>query len=124
MRLVLRIWCLMAVICGFGVSGWSQSGPGTTAAKAQTTVHQDKEVGPVKEIGKGGEDIGVGAARGTAEVAKGTAGAIGNLAHGRVGGAAASFGKGAGGMAKNVAVGTGKGEGWIGRGIGGEFKKL
>ena len=125
MRLVFRMGCLIAVICGLGVCGWSQSGPSITVADAQTTRHQDKqEMGPAKEIGKGGEDIGIGAARGTADVAKGTMGAIGNLAHGSVGGTAASFGKGAGGLAKNVAVGTGKGVGWIARGLGGEFKKL
>ena len=119
------MWCLMAVICALGVCAWGQSPPGASVADAQTIPHQDKtEVGPVKEIGKGGEDIGIGAARGTADVAKGTAGAIGNLAHGSVGGAVASFGKGAGGCAKNVAVGTGKGVAWVGRGIGGEFKKL
>ncbi|MGA3327650.1 MAG: hypothetical protein ABSF45_24585 [Terriglobia bacterium] len=125
MRLVFRMWCLTAAICALGVCGRGQSRPGASGADPQTAPHQDKaEVGPVREIGKGGEDIGIGAARGTADVAKGTAGAIGNLAHGSVGSAVASFGKGAGGLAKNVAVGTGKGVAWIGRGIGGEFKKL
>ena len=115
----------MAVVCAFGPSGWSQSSRGTSTANSRTAPHQGKKnVGPIKQIGKGGEDIGVGAARGTADVAKGTAGAVGNLAHGKVGDAAASFGKDVGGLGKNVAVGTGKGVDWIGTGIGGAFKKL
>jgi len=36
----------------------------------------------------------------------------------------ASLGKGAGGLGKNVTVGTGKGVGKIGKGVGGELKKL
>ena len=35
-----------------------------------------------------------------------------------------TVGKGATGFGKNVGVGTGKGAGKIGKGIGGEFKKL
>jgi hypothetical protein len=125
MRSAFRIVIFLTVTCSFGVLGWSQSSPATTSADPQKTAHEDKQkTGPGKEMGKGGEDIGKGAAKGTGELAKGTAGAVGNLAQGNVGSAGVSLGKGAAGMAKNVAVGTGKGVGKIGKGIGGEFKKL
>src|ERR1700676_5418642 len=55
-----------------------------------------------KEIGKGVEDIGKGAG-------KGTAGAAGNLVTLHPGSAATDLGKGAAGAGKDVGVGAGKG---------------
>jgi hypothetical protein len=133
MRSGVRLVCLLAVACVSSECGWSQSNPSPTSVDpqkpavvdTQKATHQEiKKTGPGKEMGKGGEDIGVGAAKGTGDLAKGTAGAAGNLAHGNVGGAGASFGKGVGGMGKNVAVGTAKGAGKIGKGLGGELKKF
>jgi len=57
-------------------------------------------------------------------VAKGTAGAAGNLVTGHPISAATSLGKGAGKGGAHVAVGTGKGVGKIGKGAGIGLKKL
>jgi len=120
-----RIVCFLVVIGAFGVCGWAQSPAATTPSPSQETVRQNKKhSGPVKEMGKGGEDIGIGVARGTGDLAKGAGSAVGNLARGNVGSAGASLGKGAAGLGKNVTVGAGKGLGWIAKGIGGELKKL
>jgi hypothetical protein len=125
----LRILIFFAATFALGAYGWSQSNPTPsptpTSAEPQNSAHQGaNKTGPGKNMGKGGEDIGIGAAKGTGDIARGTAGAVGNLAHGDLGGAGASFGKGAGGMGKNVAFGTGEGVGKIGKGVGGEFKKI
>ena len=125
MKTAFQIVGLLGIMSVLGVYGWGQSNPNPPAANTQATAHRhQKKTKPGKEMGKGGEDIGVGAAKGTGDLAKGTAGAVGSLAHGNVGGAGASLGKGAGGFGKNVAVGTGKGVGKIGKGLGGEFKKI
>jgi len=125
MRSGLRVMCFLAGTLAFGLYGWTQSSTNPTSADAQKTTSQvKKKTAPGKEIGKGGEAIGKGVAKGTGNLAKGTAGSVGNLARGNVGGAGASLGKGVGGMGKNVAVSTGKGAFKIGKGLGGEFKKL
>lgn len=125
MRLVFRVLCLLAVPCLFAVSGWSQSTSARTTSDPEGTIRvRNKPPGPAKEIGRGGADIGKGVARGTGDLAKGTAGGVNHLAHGDVGSAGASVGRGVGGMSKHVGVATVKGVGKIGKGVGGEFKKL
>jgi hypothetical protein len=141
MKSAMRVLGLIAVACAFGICGWGQSPPAPASVDKQAPSTEDetktavtetpknpprdrKKTGPGKEMGKGGEDIGVGAAKGTGDLAKGTGQAVGHLATGNFGSAGASFGKGVGGMGKNVAVGTGKGLGKLGKGVGGEFKKL
>jgi len=60
------------------------------AAEPQNYAHHvANKTGPGKNMGKGEEDIGIGAA-------KGTAGAVGNLAHADFGGGGESMGEGAG----------------------------
>jgi hypothetical protein len=125
MKTGFQLICLGALGFALAVCCWGQSTPEYASAEAQKTNHKVKKTRtPGKEMGKGGEDIGVGAAKGAGDLAKGTAGSVGNLARGNVGGAGASFGKGVGGLGKNVGVGTGKGMAKIGKGLGGEFKKL
>ena len=125
MRNAFRIACFLLAMGVLGVCAWGQSNPDPTSGTPQKSVHQKKKQrGPAKEMGKGGEDIGKGAAKGAGDLAKGTAQGVGHLAQGNVGSAGASFGKGVGGLGKNVAVGTGKGLGKIAKGIGGELKKL
>jgi hypothetical protein len=130
---VLRLIWMAAL--GFTLAitcAWAQSNPDQSSAEPQKANQEVKHTekgkqhkrGPGKEMGKGGEDVGVGVAKGTGDLAKGTAGGVGNLARGNVGGAGASFGKGAAGFGKNVTVGTAKGVGKIGKGVGGEFKKI
>ena len=128
------VW-LVVLGSALAIGAWGQTNPNQSTpepqkpsqveAKEKETDQKAKPArGPGKEMGKGGEDIGVGVAKGTGDLAKGTAGGVGNLVRGNVGSAGASFGKGAVGFGKNVGVGTGKGVGKIGKGIGGEFKKL
>ena len=125
MRNGFRIACFLLATGIFGAYGWSQTSPDATSGAPQKSVRQNKKHrGPGKEMGKGGEDIGVGAAKGTGDLAKGTVDGVGHLATGNFGSAGASMGKGVGGLGKNVVVGTGKGLGKITKGIGGEFKKL
>jgi hypothetical protein len=101
-----------------------QSSAGQDSTTTPKSAHAEKKKGQDKEIGKGGEDIGKGAAKGSADLAKGTAGGVGNLATGHPVSAAASTGKGAGKFGKNAGVGTGKGVAKMGKGVEGEFKKL
>jgi hypothetical protein len=125
MKFGFRAICLFILGAAFAVCGWSQSSANQDSKNSPTTVHSEKKpAGQGKEMGKGGEDIGKGVAKGTSDLAKGTAGSVGNLAHGNVGGAGASLAKGTKGLGENVAVGTGKGAGKIGKGIGGEIKKV
>ncbi|MGD0128075.1 MAG: hypothetical protein ABSF46_22160 [Terriglobia bacterium] len=125
MKRGFRAYCLIAVALAFAVCGWSQSSPDQKPAEKHKASHSAKKTtGPGKEMGKGSADIGKGVGKGTGDLAKGTAGSVGNLAHGNVAGAGASLGKGAVGFGKNTAVGTTKGVGKIGKGLGGEFKKL
>ncbi len=129
MKSGLRLICLLAfavvIVITFPPGVWSQSNTETKAVDTQQSAHPPQKTnGPGKEMGKGGEDIGKGVAKGTGDLAKGTAGSVANLAHGNASGAGASFGKGAYGLGKNVTVGTGKGLGKLGKGIGGEFRKL
>jgi hypothetical protein len=120
-----RIICFLVVTGALGVCGWAQSAPATTPGPSLKTVpHGKNHSGPVKEMGKGGADIGKGVVKGTGDLAMGTGNAVGNLARGNVGSAGASLGKGAVGMGKNVTVGTGKGLGKIAKGVGGELRKL
>jgi len=120
-----RVCCLFAMAMAFAVCGWSQSSPDQKPPEKHKASHSAKKTtGPGKEMGKGSADMGKGVAKGTGDLAKGTAGSVGNLAHGNVAGAGASLGKGAAGFGKNTAVGTTKGVGKIGKGLGGEFKKL
>jgi hypothetical protein len=65
-------------------------------------------------------DVGAGAAN----IGKGTAGAVGNLATGHPINAAASLGKGVGKGGTQVAMGAGKGVGKLGKGVGVGLKKL
>lgn len=115
-----------AFFLAFALPAFSQSTPSQnpTPATQQTVNKKEKKDKPGKEIAHGGGDIGKGAAKGSADLGKGVAGGVGNLATGNVGGAATSVGKGGAGFGKNVAVGTGKGTAKIGKGLGGEFKKL
>ena len=125
MKCGFRVCCLFAVALAFTVCGWSQSGTDQKQAETHKVSHSAKKTtGPGKEMGKGGEAIGKGVTKGTGDLAKGTAGSVGDLAHGNVAGAGASLGKGAAGFGKNTAEGTAKGVDKIGKGIGGEFKKL
>jgi hypothetical protein len=121
----LGVYCLFAVILAFALCGWGQSSVDQQGGDKHKTAHSEKKTtGPGKEMAKGGADIGKGVAKGTGDLAKGTAGSVGNLAHGNVAGAGASLGKGAVGFGKNTTEGTAKGVDKIGKGIGGEFKKL
>jgi hypothetical protein len=125
MKCGFQVFCLFAVALAFAVCGWSQSGTDQKPAETHKTSHSAKKTtGPGKEMGKGSADIGKGVAKGTGDLAKGAAGSVGDLAHGNVGGAGASLGKGAVGFGKNTAEGTAKGVDKIGKGLGGEFKKL
>ena len=125
MKCGFRLCCVFAVAMAFAVCGWSQSSTDQKPAETHKASHSAKKTtGPGMEMGKGSGDIGKGVAKGTGDLAKGTAGSVGNLAHGNVGGAGVSLGKGAVGFGKNTAVGTTKGVGKIGKGLGGEFKKL
>jgi len=125
MRRGFRVFCLFAVVLAFAVCGWSQSSTDQKPADTHKASHSAKKTtAPGKEMGKGGGDVGKGVAKGTGDLAKGTAGSVGNLAHGNVAGAGASLGKGAAGLGKETAVGTTKGVAKIGKGLGGEFKKL
>ncbi|MFZ0963749.1 MAG: hypothetical protein WAO35_23025 [Terriglobia bacterium] len=125
MRCGYRVIGFLVFTIAFSVYGWSQSNASPAPAQApKTTPQVKKQTTPGREMGRGGEDIGKGVAKGTADLVKGTAGGVGNLARGNVGSAGASFGKGVGSMGKNVTVGTVKGAAKIGKGLGGEFKKL
>ena len=124
----LRVICLVGLSVLLPTLGWSQTA--TTGSTASPPPAPQKNAPPVKysggpghQMGKGGEDIGMGVARGTGDLAKGTAGGVVSLAHGNFGGAGASLGRGALGMGKDVTVGSAKGFTKIGKGIGGEFRK-
>jgi hypothetical protein len=95
-----------------------QGTPGTQSGSSSASQDKKQEAGtsPSKEVGKGGADIGKGAAKGAKSLSKGTAGAAGNLATLHPGNAAADLGKGAAGAGKDVGVGTGKGAAKIGKG--------
>ena len=125
MRTVLRaIWrtglCLLVPAMVWGQATTSDPPP----VPQRTTPVAKARVSPGKEIGRGGADIGKGVAQGTADIARGTADGVGSLAHGSLGGAGASFGRGVVGMGKAVTVGSAKGVGRIGKGLGGEFRKI
>ncbi len=130
MRRTLQTIYLTGFLLMFATVGWGQSGgsPSSAPPKATDTPSADASGPPSegagREIGRGGEDIGKGVAQGTADLARGTAGGIGNLAHGRVGSAVGDVGKGVGETSKTVAVGTAKGVVKVGKGIGGELRKL
>ncbi len=128
MRVRLRVICLVGLSVLLPALGWSQTATtGSTAspppAPQRTAPAVKSSGGPGRQMGRGGEDIGLGVAKGTGELAKGTAGGVASLAHGNFGGAGASLGRGAFGMGKNVTVGSAKGFTKIGKGIGGEFRK-
>ena len=125
MRKGFRIVCFLAVIGAFGVYGRAQSAPATAPGPSLKTVPHGKNYsGPVKEMGKGGADIGKGVVKGTGDLAMGTGNAVGNLARGNIGSAGVSMSKGAVGLGKNLTVGTSKGLGKIAKGVGGELRKL
>ncbi len=130
MRRTCQTICLAGFLLIFAAMAWGQSsGSPSAPTKATDASSVDASTpasneGAGREIGRGGEDIGKGVAQGTADLARGTAGGIGSLAHGRVGSAVGDVGKGVGETSKTVAVGTAKGAVKIGKGIGGEFRKL
>src|SRR6266849_7779261 len=105
------------------LSAWGQSNPDqnpTTESKQQ----QKGEPGAVREIGAGGGAIGVGAAKGAGDVAKGTGKGAVDLVTLHPISAGASIGKGAASAGKDVTVGTVKGTGKITKGVGRAFKRL
>src|ERR1700678_2829046 len=96
MKYRFRLVYFLPVTCLLGIKGWGQSSASPASAATQNTAAEDvqkpasadapkasrqekKQRGPGKEMGKGGEDVGGGAAKGTGDMAKGTAGAVGNL---------------------------------------------
>ena len=125
MRTGLKVLCVVALFAlapAFGSSEPTTSGPAPEPPTVTSPTR--KTTTPGKQIGRGGEDIGKGVAKGTGALAKGTAGSVAGLAHGNFAGAGASLGRGAVGMGKEVTVGSAKGVAKIGKGLGGEFKKI
>ena len=102
----------------------SRSEPQERNSPAESTAVQKKERGAAKEVGAGVGTIGVGAAKGAGDVAKGTGRGALDLVTLHPINAAGSFGKGAVAAGKDVTVGTVKGSGKVGKGIGRAFKHL
>ena len=121
-KFAMALFVALTVFCS--MSGFGQTGAGQAASAPHETHKSKKNKGPGKEIASGGGDVGKGAAKGAADLGKGAAGGAGNLATGNLAGAGTSAGKGTVGFGKSVAVGSGKGTAKIGKGLGGEFKKV
>ena len=121
-RLVM-IFALLTLLAfgSLSLGRQSQAGENTDTKSAH---QQQKSVSPGKEVGRGGKDIGKGAGKGAGSMAKGTAGAAGDLVTLHPIDAGASLGKGAGGLGKDVGVGTAKGAAKIGKGAGEGVGKL
>ncbi len=117
--------CCLALVLAFALPGFGQSNADQESTSSQKGDQGRKNNnGPGHEMGQGGIDIGRGAARGSLDLGKGVVGGAGNLVTGHPIDAGVSVGKGAAGFGKNVGVGVVKGTYKIGKGIGGEFKKL
>jgi hypothetical protein len=79
---------------------------------------------PVRDIGSGAGDVGMGPVKGAGSVAKGTAKGVGDVVTLHPVGAVKSVGKGAAGAGKDVTVGTAKGTGKVAKGVGKAFKRI
>lgn len=116
---------LAAFIGVFAVPGIGQSNTQQESTSSpKSDARKEKSSKPGKEIGRGGEDIGKGAAKGSVDLGTGVAGGAGDLVTGHPIDAGTSVGKGAAGFGKNAGVGAAKGTYKISKGIGGLFKKL
>ena len=105
------------------LSAWGQSSPDlnpTTESKQE----RKREPGAAREIGAGAGAVGVGAAKGVGDVAKGTGKGAADLVTLHPINAGVSIGKGAASAGKDVTVGTVKGTGKVTKGIGRAFKHL
>jgi|SRR5579872_3669659 len=91
---------------------------------AKSMPAQKPERGAAKEVAAGVGTVGLGAAKGAGDLAKGTGKGAVNLVTLHPINAAGSIGKGAASAGKDVTVGTVKGSGKVGKGIGRAFKHL
>ena len=117
------IFALAAVML-FGSPAFGRKSATGVNATAQSARKQKRSTRPGREVANGGKDIGRGAGKGAVSMAKGTAGAAGDLVTLHPVDAGVSLGKGAGGLGKDVGVGTAKGSAKIGKGAGKELGKL
>src|SRR5271165_5574730 len=97
-------------------SVWAQNAPPAASAD---TEKSERRKGP-----GAAKNIGVGAAKGAGDAAKGVGKGAVDLVTLHPINAATAIGKGAASTGKDVTVGTAKGTGKIARGIGKAFKKI
>jgi hypothetical protein len=96
-------------------AAWAQSGTGST---------QKSHPGAAHDVATGTGDVATGPVKGAGELAKGTAGAAGDVLTLHPIDAGVSAGKGVGKGGKDVAVGAVKGTGKVVRGVGKTVKKI
>jgi hypothetical protein len=96
-------------------AGWAQSNIGSS---------QSSHPGAAHDIASGTGNVATAPVKGAGDVAKGTAGAAGDLVTLHPIDAGVSAGKGAGKGGKDVAVGAVKGTGKVVRGVGKTVKKI
>lgn len=126
MSFVRATLCGALLLIPFGGHTFGQTAE-ATAPRRQTydrPAPRQKGKGAVRDIGHGAGSIGMGAARGTGDLAKGTANSALDLVTLHPIDATASLARGAGGAGKDIAVGTLKGTGQISRGVGKAIRKV
>ncbi len=103
-------------LLAFGLLSFGRQSAPSENTSVQPAHKGKKSTSAGKEVANGGKDIGKGAGKGAVSMAKGTAGAAGDLVTLHPIDAGASLGKGVGGLGKDLGVGTAKGTGKIGKG--------
>ena len=116
-RFTISVLCVIAMV--FSVS--AQSAPDSNQT---TEPHSAHSPGPVREIGGGAGNVGVGAAKGAGHVAEGAAKGAGDIVTLHPIKGTTNVVKGAAQGGKDVTVGAAKGTGKIAKGIGKTFKKI